>query len=224
MEQTQNTEPSPTVIAINGSPRVGWNTHILVEEALKGAASKGAKTEMFNLYELDFKGCISCFECKRKGGSSMGRCAVSDDLRPVLDKIDSCNGLIIGSPIYLFEVTAAVRAFFERLIFQYLTYRSDGSFLFKGKLKSLFIYTMNVPESALAQVGYLEKFKAYQTMLTRLGHSTYMTSTETLATNDYDKYEMSMFNGQERAKRRADIFPLDRKKAFNLGAELLTIE
>ncbi|MHC6204193.1 flavodoxin family protein [Breznakiellaceae bacterium SP9] len=44
-------------IAINGSPRKGWNTHILVEEARKGAASKGSETELVNLYDLHFKGC-----------------------------------------------------------------------------------------------------------------------------------------------------------------------
>jgi multimeric flavodoxin WrbA len=112
-------------IAINGSPRKGWNTHILVEEALKGAASRGSKTELVNLYDLNFKGCISCFECKRRGGKSFGRCASGDELKPVLDRIHECDALIIGSPIYVGEVTSAVRAFIERLTFQYITYSGD---------------------------------------------------------------------------------------------------
>lgn len=52
------------VMAFNGSPRKKWNTATLLEEALKGAVSQGAETELIHLYELKFKGCISCFECK----------------------------------------------------------------------------------------------------------------------------------------------------------------
>jgi multimeric flavodoxin WrbA len=212
-----------TVIAINGSPRLGWNTHLLVQEAMKGAESRGARTELFNLYELTFKGCISCFACKRKGGPSLGRCAFHDELSPILDKINCCDGLIMGSPIYIVEMTAAMRAFFERLTFQYVTYRNDGSSFFKGQLKSLFIYTMNMAEAAAEKLGYRDKFKFYENRLTRLmGPSTYMIAAETLQTHDYEKYEMSMFNEGERKKRREEVFPLDCKRAFELGAELLT--
>ena len=52
------------LLAINGSPRKKWNTAMLLEHALNGAASKGATTELIHLYDLDFKGCTSCFACK----------------------------------------------------------------------------------------------------------------------------------------------------------------
>ena len=55
------------VIGINGSPRRNWNTATLVRDALEGAAEMGAETELYNLYDLDFKGCTSCFSCKRIG-------------------------------------------------------------------------------------------------------------------------------------------------------------
>ena len=64
------------VLAVNGSPRKTWNTSTLLKNALDGAASQGAETELVHLYELGFKGCISCFACKTKGGKSFGRCAV----------------------------------------------------------------------------------------------------------------------------------------------------
>ena len=53
------------VIGINGSPRKRWNTATLVQDALDGAAEAGAETELVNLYDLDFRGCTSCFSCKR---------------------------------------------------------------------------------------------------------------------------------------------------------------
>jgi multimeric flavodoxin WrbA len=58
------------VIGINGSPRKQWNTATLVTKALEGAAALGAATEQFHLYDLDFKGCKSCFACKTRGGNS----------------------------------------------------------------------------------------------------------------------------------------------------------
>jgi len=54
------------VMAFNGSPRKKWNTATLLEKALEGASSKGAETELIHLYDLNYKGCISCFSCKMK--------------------------------------------------------------------------------------------------------------------------------------------------------------
>lgn len=54
-------------IAINGSPRRGWNTEQMLNEALRGAAEAGADTQLVQLYDLCFTGCRSCFACKRIG-------------------------------------------------------------------------------------------------------------------------------------------------------------
>src|SRR5208283_4734894 len=89
------------VIALNGSPRKTWNTATLLEKALEGAASQGAKTKLVHLYDFDFKGCRSCFGCKTKGGPSYGRCAVKDDLTPILNEIESVSAIVLGSPIYI---------------------------------------------------------------------------------------------------------------------------
>ncbi|GHU94890.1 flavodoxin [Spirochaetia bacterium] len=209
-------------IAINGSPRKGWNTSILVEEALKGAASQGSETELVNLYDLNFKGCISCFECKRRGGKSFGRCAAHDDLKPVLDRIHDCDALIIGSPIYIGEITAAARALFERLTFQYVTYSRDKATFFTRRIPTALIYTMNVSGSMLDSIGYTDKFKFYEARFNQLiGPAKTLVSTETWQTTDYSKYEMTMFDGDARKIRREEVFPQDKQKAFELGAGLM---
>ena len=105
------------VIAINGSPRKKWNTATLLQNALDGAASQGAETELVHLYDLDYKGCTSCFACKLKNGRSYGKCAVQDGLTPVLKKIEVADALILGSPIYFGSVTGMMRCFMERLMF-----------------------------------------------------------------------------------------------------------
>ena len=99
------------VIGINGSPRKKWNTAILLGKALEGAASEGVETEDIHLYGLKFTGCISCFACKTIGGASYGKCAVRDDLTPLLERIDGAGGLILASPIYYGCVTGVMRCF-----------------------------------------------------------------------------------------------------------------
>jgi multimeric flavodoxin WrbA len=142
------------VMAINGSPRKKWNTAILLESALTGAASRGAETELVHLYDLKFRGCISCFACKLRGGSSYGKCAMRDELTPVLDALDAADGMILGSPIYFGTVTGEMRSFMERLLFQYLVYNMPPSSLFGRKMQTAFIYTMNMPEKMLETYQY----------------------------------------------------------------------
>ena len=55
------------VMIINGSPRKNFNTAKLLKSAAQGAEAAGAETEIVHLYDLSYKGCISCLMCKRKG-------------------------------------------------------------------------------------------------------------------------------------------------------------
>ena len=135
------------VIAINGSPRKNWNTATLLQKALDGAASQGAETEIFHLYELNYKGCVSCFACKTKNGPSYGMCAVKDDLTPILKKVEIVDAIIFGSPIYYGSVTGEMRSFMERLLFPYSTYTDPPGTLFPRKIRTGFIYTLNASEA-----------------------------------------------------------------------------
>lgn len=88
------------IVAINGSPRSGWNTDILVREAPAGAASAGAGIEIIDLYKLEkFTGCVSCFGCKTE--ENLGKCIYRDGLADVMGKIRTADGLILGNPVYL---------------------------------------------------------------------------------------------------------------------------
>jgi multimeric flavodoxin WrbA len=117
------------VIAINGSPRKKWNTATMLEKALEGAASEGAETEIIHLYDLNFKGCTSCFACKLKDGKSYGKCAMNDELTHVLAKLKDADAVILGSPIYLGNSTGEMRSFMERFIFPYLVYSANPNII-----------------------------------------------------------------------------------------------
>lgn len=84
---------------------------------------------------------ISCFGCKRE--KFKGHCICKDGLTPVLDAIREADGLIIGSPNYLSEMTASFRALYERLIFQNLTYNAETPCCNAHPIPVLFI--MKIP-------------------------------------------------------------------------------
>ncbi|WP_165176058.1 flavodoxin family protein, partial [Desulfovibrio sp. ZJ369] len=138
---------SKNIIAVNAGPRKGWNTDTLITEASKGAESSGATVEKFNLFRLEkYTGCISCFGCKKN--QNKGRCVCRDGLTKVLDAIREADGLIIGSPNYLSEMTASFRALYERLVFQNLTYNSETPCCNQNPIPVLLIMTSNAPDTA----------------------------------------------------------------------------
>jgi len=207
------------VLAINGSPRKKWNTATLLEKALEGAASRGAETSLVHLYDLDFKGCTSCFACKLKDGKSYGKCAMNDGLTPVLEKLVDASALLLGSPIYFGTVTGEMRSFMERLLFPYLTYTRPPGSLFNRKIPTAFIYTMNVPEDQMKEYCYPVHIGLNENVLSRtFGQAESLCAFETLQFEDYDKVVFSYFDPEERRERRRTVFPEDCRKAFELGA------
>ena len=112
------------IVAVNAGPRKKWNTAQMLAAACEGAQEAGASVESFNLFDLEkFSGCISCFGCKLE--KNLGRCVCKDGLTKVLEAIRTADGLIIGTPNYLGDGTAEYRALYERLIFQYITYKAE---------------------------------------------------------------------------------------------------
>jgi multimeric flavodoxin WrbA len=209
------------ILAINGSPRKKWNTATLLEKALEGAASLGAETELVHIYDLDFKGCTSCFACKLKGGNSYGKCAMNDGLTPVLGKIAAASAFVLGSPIYFGTVTGEMRSFMERLLFPYLTYTRPPGSLFGRKIPTAFIYTMNVSEQLMREYGYPVHIGLNESVLGRtFGEAESLCSFETLQFEDYNKVVFSYFDPEQRRERRRTVFPEDCRKAFELGARL----
>ena len=209
------------VIGINGSPRKQWNTATLVAQALEGAAAQGATTELVHLYDLDFKGCTSCFACKIRGGNSYGKCVMNDALAPVLEKIAAADALVIGSPIYFGTVTGETRSFIERLLFPYLTYTVPYGTLFPRKIKTGFIYTMNVTEVMSKDYGYEQIFKTNERYVELLlGSAESLCAFDTCQVDDYSKVVIESFDPIHKARRRAEVLPLERQRAFELGKRL----
>ena len=205
------------IVVVNAGPRRGWNTDILVSEAARGAEEAGAQVLRFDLYRLErFTGCISCFGCKRE--KNKGRCVCRDGLTPVLDAIRESDGLIIGSPNYLSELTASFRALYERLIFQSLTYNREEPCCKERSVPVLLIMTSNAPDTAYR--GLLEGYR--QTLDRFVGPAEVFVSGDTLQVRDYAALDWpwTLFDPEEKQRRREEIFPQERKAAYEKGAAL----
>ena len=206
------------IIAVNAGPRMGWNTETLISEASKGAESMGAEVERFDLFRLEkYTGCISCFGCKKE--KFKGHCICRDGLTPVLDAIREADGLIIGSPNYLGELTASFRALYERLIFQNLTYNLETPCYNEREIPVLLIMTSNAPDTM-----YTNLLQNYQRTLSRfVGPTELFISGDTLQLKDYSKtdWQWTLFDPEAKQKRHDEIFPQERRKAYEKGAALV---
>ena len=208
---------SRKIIAVNAGPRMGWNTETLIREASNGAESEGAAVERFDLFRLErYTGCISCFGCKKE--RFKGHCVCRDGLTPVLDAIREADGLIIGSPNYLGEMTASFRALYERLIFQNLTYNLENPCCNEHPIPVLIIMTSNAPDTM-----YADLVNGYKQVLSNfVGPTEVLISGETLQLKDYSTtdWPWTLFDAEARKTRHESVFPKECKKAFELGATL----
>ena len=206
------------IIVVNAGPRKGWNTDSLITEAARGAESAGAETRRFDLFRLEkYTGCISCFGCKKD--RNKGHCICRDGLTPVLDAIREADGLIIGSPNYLSEMTASFRALYERLIFQNLTYNRETPCCNTRPIPVLLIMTSNASDTMYAQLlqGYQRTLSAF------VGPTQVLVAGDTLQLRDYSKtdWPWTLFDPQAKQARHETVFPTEIRRAFEMGANLV---
>ena len=208
---------SKKIVVVNAGPRKGWNTDTILSEAAKGVESTGAEVVWFDLFKLEkYTGCISCFGCKKE--KFKGHCICRDGLTQVLDAIRESDGLIIGSPNYLSDMTASFRALYERLIFQNLTYNKENPCCNEHPVPVMLVMTSNAPDTMYAQ-----KIEMYKQTLSRfVGPTETLVCGDTLQLKDYSKtdWPWSIFNAEAKQERHEKVFPIECRKAFDMGAEL----
>ncbi|MCH4886879.1 flavodoxin family protein [Acidaminobacter sp. JC074] len=185
------------VAIVFGSPRKNSNTHILVDEAIKGLNEKGVDHEILYLNDLNIKGCQACYYCKRNDTT---KCVIDDDMQKVYKAMEESDGLIVAAPIYFCEVSAQTRLFVDRL-FPYYDMHLQSAFP-QGKALS-FIITQNQPNKTLFE-RHINDFKMVVGML---GYE----RKEDLLVENVDKGYKPMVT------ERPDMMD----KAYKIGLELL---
>jgi multimeric flavodoxin WrbA len=97
------------IVAVYGSPRRKGNTSLLLKKAVQGAREAGAEVEEIVLRDLEISPCLEIYGCKETG-----RCVIEDDFHRVLDQMQSCQGLILASPIFFYAVSAQTKMLIDR--------------------------------------------------------------------------------------------------------------
>ena len=210
------------VIAINGSPRPNKNTVQLLNQALMGAQAAGAETKIISLYPLQYRGCVSCFYCKRKD-KEHGTCIIKDDLTPVIEELKQADAIIWGSPIYFYNITSALQALFERFLFSNYIYNKDVPSVLGKQIPSAFIYTMNVTEEQSFKTPLRESLKPIEAAVERIlgvepiKHYVY----NTLQFDDYSKFESSIFSESDKKSCHEATFEKSLNEAYQIGQQLV---
>ena len=106
------------VLGIVCSPRKGGNTEILVQEALAGAQSRGAETELLTIWGKDIRPCDGCLSCEKTG-----ECHIRDDVPQIYSKLIEADGIAWGTPVYFWSVTAQAKMLIDR---SYAIYQNNN--------------------------------------------------------------------------------------------------
>ena len=202
------------IIIIDGGPRKNMNTAKLLQKFAEGVKSAGSDMEVktVRLYDLDYKGCMSCMACKLKGKAS-NICRFKDALTPVLEEISQADGLVLGSPIYFGEVTGQMRAFLERLAFPWLSY-NDYSLTASKRMPVVLVETMNdTPER-----NNSNHFGTMEWCITSaLGGPQRIIAYNTTQVVKYDNYELGGFSEEAKHAWRDAHWVEDMQKAYEAG-------
>lgn len=119
------------VCGIVGSPRKIGNSDLLVSQVLNGASTQGADTCKIYLNDLNIKPCQSCGVVPH-----LKYCLFDDDMRIVYDALQSCDAIVLGSPVYFDSVSAQIKLMIDRCncLMPYVE-RADGTFGFERRMK-----------------------------------------------------------------------------------------
>lgn len=100
------------VLMINGSPHKQGNTYIALHEMEKVFAEEEIDTEIIQIENRDIRSCIACYSCAEKG-----KCVFDDIVNETAPKLEACDGLVVGSPVYFASANATLVAFLTRLFY-----------------------------------------------------------------------------------------------------------
>lgn len=204
------------IVAINGGPRKKCNTAQLLDSFIKGVndANPEVKVITYNLYDYLYTGCKSCFACQLTANRADLGCRIKDNISDILSETFHADGIVFGSPIYYLNVTAQLRAFWERLM-----YPGRSSKVIPTAL----IYTMNMNEEQEAHFA-----KAPMDIINMYIKDCFGTEPETLHAYDTFQYnENTALNEQFRSRleekkaKREKQFPIDLENAYNMGKNMV---
>ncbi len=138
------------IMGFIASPRKAGNTAWIVNKILEGAKEQGAETQSWCSSDLDIKPCQSCYGCK-KGDRG---CIINDDMQKLYDAIAHADALVIGSPVYMGQMSAQAKIFTDRLFAQFSPRFSPHFKENAVKKKLILVFTQGNPDAGMFQMYF----------------------------------------------------------------------
>ena len=98
------------IVIVNGSPRMDGNTSTLLNVVARGVEDNGGAVKFYTLFKMKYMACQGCFHCRVHDD-----CIINDGLHELLQSIKGAHGVVVGSPIYLMQMTGPVKNMYDRL-------------------------------------------------------------------------------------------------------------
>jgi len=97
------------ILAVSCSPRKNGATVEILEEVLAGAKEEGSGVDFYSVSGKKLNGCSSCYACRETG-----KCVQKDDMDELYSKMVEADGIVFGTPIYYYGMTAQAKAIVDR--------------------------------------------------------------------------------------------------------------
>jgi multimeric flavodoxin WrbA len=147
------------IIGIIASPRKAGNTAWVVNKILEGAQEQGAETQVRYFSDLDIEPCRGCLCCHEEGERG---CIINDDMQELYDAIEETDALILGSPVYMGQMSAQAKIVTDRL-FAHISPRFSPHYKEKAvKKRLILVFTQGNPDPGMFQVYFDYTKKMFQ--------------------------------------------------------------
>lgn len=142
------------VFGFSGSPRRHANTDRLVQTVLAGAAEAGADIRFFRPQDMDLRPCRACMWCRENCG-----CSIEDQFSPLWPELYEADALVIGSPVYMWQMSAQAKTLVDRL---YPVLNPDFSSRLAKNPKLVLCFTQGHPDG-----GFFKPYFAHTAQMLR---------------------------------------------------------
>ncbi len=147
------------IMGIIASPRKAGNTAWVVNQILEGAKEQGADTGSWSFSDLDIRPCSGCLCCHDDGDRG---CVIDDDMQELYGAIEQADVLVLGSPVYMGQMSGQAKIFTDRL-FAHISPRFSPYYQEKArKQKLVLVFTQGNPDPGMFQVYFDYTKKMFQ--------------------------------------------------------------
>ena len=100
------------VLILNGSPKANGNTAFALSQMEEIFAANGIETEVIQIGSQLIRGCTGCGSCYKTH-----KCVFDDAVNEVAARLDTYDGIVVGSPVYYASPNGTLISFLDRLFY-----------------------------------------------------------------------------------------------------------